>query len=107
MHYYSQDSEVLSPPSLIPIPKACKAAIIMGSIDSNSNIANSLVHNYCDEVVARHPSLMKETMTCDPEGPGLVPAGISIHAAQQSNRDTSHSSDSKEDDQSPWTLVQP
>ena len=47
----SQDGKILSPHSLIPIPKAHKAIVIMGSIDSSSDIANSLVCNYHDVVV--------------------------------------------------------
>ena len=102
----SHDGKILPPPSLIPIPKACKAAIIMGSIDSNSDIANLLVCNYCDAVVVRPPSLVEETTRHDPDGLCLVPTGISIPVAQHGDKDTSNSSDSEEDDQSPWTLVQ-
>ena len=45
-------------------------------------------------------------MRRDPEGPGLGPAGVSIPTAQHGNKDTSSSSNSEEDNQSPWTLVQ-
>ena len=92
--------------SLISIPKACKGAIAMGSINPNFETTKSLVHSYCDVVVLRPPSPVKETMRCDTEGLDLVSASISLPVVQNDNNNTGSSSDSEEDNQSPWTLAQ-
>ena len=95
-----------SSPSFIPVPKAHKGTITIGSIDPTSETTKTLVCSYHDVVVSRPPSPVKETMRCDPEGLDLVSAGILLPVVQNDNDDTSNSSDSEGDTQYPWTLVQ-
>ena len=97
----SLDGENSLSPSFIPVPKAHK-----GAIDPTSETTKLMVCSYCDVVVSRPPSPVKETMRHDPEGLDLVSTGISLPIVQNDNDDTSNSSDSKGDNQYPWTLAQ-
>ena len=93
----SLDGENLPAPSLIPVPKARKGAITMASFDSISETTKSPL---------RSSSNVKETTRRDPLGLDLVSAGVSLPVVHTDNGGTSHSGDTKEDDSSPWTLVQ-
>ena len=58
----SLDGENSSPPSFIPVPKARKGTVTMGSIDPISETTKTPVRSYHDAVVSRPPSPVKETM---------------------------------------------